>query len=88
MHFGYNREAMFDGGSPITAYTVYVNGTLVAQVAPQPCLNTYTFTVTSPADIWITASNCVPKDRWNPTIYPVETCTVLTSGPSNRIQVA
>ena len=69
----------FDGGSPITAYTVYVNGTLVAQVAPQPCLNTYTFTVTPPADIWITASNCVPN--------ATSGCTTLTSGQSNRVAV-
>jgi hypothetical protein len=79
----------FDGGSPIWCYTIYTSAVgFIDVIAPQPCLNSYTFTVTTPTEIWITASNCVPKDRWNPTIYPVETCTVLTSGPSNRIQVA
>ena len=75
----------FDGGSPITTYTVYRddgpphNASVPphnASVPPQPCLNTYQLTdVRANADIWITASNCVPK----------EPCRTLTSGPSNRV---
>ena len=79
----------FDGGSPITTYTVYWDdGTPQnASVPPQPCLNTYQLTaVPANAEIWITASNCVPKERWNQTAFPTEPhCRTLTSGPSNRV---
>ena len=72
----------FDGGSPITAYTVYVDGAAVATLEPQPCRNTHTLTdVGSGSSIWVTASNCVPKEVWNQTTEP--SCTTLTSARSN-----
>ena len=76
----------FDGGSPITTYTVYRDdGSPSQNVAPQPCLNTCQLTnVPANAEIWITASNCVPKERWNPTTHEPD-CRTLTSGPSNRV---
>ena len=74
----------FDGGSPITAYHVYVDGALVATLDPQPCRNTHTLTdVGSGSSIWVTASNCVPKEVWNRTTEP--SCTTLTSVPSNAL---
>jgi hypothetical protein len=76
----------FDGGSPVTTYTVYVDGT-PTEVAPQPCLNSVTLTVTPPTEIWVTASNCVPKEHWNSGVFPIINCTTLTSGPSNRLAV-
>ena len=77
----------FDGGSPITTYTVYVDGT-PTEVAPQPCLNSVTLTVTPGTEIWVTASNCVPKETWPSGVFPIIKCTTLTSGPSNRVTVA
>ena len=72
----------FDGGSPITAYTVYVDGAAVATLDPQPCRNTHTLTdVGSGSSIWVTASNCLPKEVWNRTTEP--SCTTLTSARSN-----
>ena len=72
----------FDGGSPLTAYTVYVDGAAVATLDPQPCRNTHTLTdVGSGSSIWVTASNCVPKEVWNRTTEP--SCTTLTSARSN-----
>ena len=88
----------FDGGSPITSgppipagdpvpvwgYTIYVNGSPIASIAPQPCLNSYTMTVPCGAEIWITASNCVPRTF----LYiPTNTapCTTLTSPESNHV---
>jgi hypothetical protein len=72
----------FDGGRPITAYTVYVDGAVVATLDPQPCRNTHTLTdVGSGSSIWVTASNCVPKEVWNRTTEP--SCTTLTSARSN-----
>ena len=72
----------FDGGSPLTAYTVYVDGAAVATLDPQPCRNTHTLTdVGSGSSIWVTASNCVPKEVWNWTTEP--SCTTLTSARSN-----
>lgn len=76
----------FDGGSPITAYTVYVDGAAVATLDPQPCRNTHTLTdVGSGSSIWVTASNCVPKEVWNRTTEP--SCTTLTSARSNVLVV-
>ena len=70
----------FDGGSPITGYTVYVNGTSVeTSIAPQPCLNSYTMTVQNGSEVWVTASNCVPKETFS--------CTTLTSPKSNTVKV-
>jgi hypothetical protein len=95
----------FDGGSPITSgppnppgpaptpvwgYTIYTSTGFIASIAPQPCLNSYTLTVASGTEIWITASNCVPKDTWRKggsTVEPTH-CTTLTSGPSNRVMIA
>jgi len=72
----------FDGGSPLTAYTVYVDGAAVATLDPQPCRNTHTLTdVGSGSSIWVTASNCLPKEVWNRTTEP--SCTTLTSARSN-----
>ena len=72
----------FDGGSPLTAYTVYVDGAAVATLDPQPCRNTHTLTdVGSGSSIWVTASNCLPKEVWNWTTEP--SCTTLTSARSN-----
>jgi hypothetical protein len=91
----------FDGGNPISTgpspltnpiwgYTIYTSaGGLIQSTAPSSCLNTYTLTgVTVGTDIWITASNCVPKTSWPTGVFLVETCTTLTSGPSNRVTVA
>ena len=76
----------FDGGSPITAYTVYVDGAAVATLDPQPCRNTHTLTdVGSGSSIWVTASNCLPKEVWNRTTEP--SCTTLTSARSNVLVV-
>lgn len=72
----------FDGGSPLTAYTVYVDGAAVATLDPQPCRNTHTLTdVGSGSSIWVTASNCLPKEVWIRTTEP--SCTTLTSARSN-----
>jgi hypothetical protein len=76
----------FDGGRPITAYTVYVDGAVVATLDPQPCRNTHTLTdVGSGSSIWVTASNCLPKEVWNRTTEP--SCTTLTSARSNVLVV-
>jgi hypothetical protein len=89
----------FDGGSPITSqgsplynpiwgYTIYVNGTLITSIAPKPCLNSFTLTVSPGDDIWVTASNCVPNTQI-PIVdlfIPV-TCTTLTSGESNHVVI-
>ena len=88
----------FDGGSPITSgpptpsgdpvpvwgYTIYVNGTRITSIAPQPCLNSYTMTVPCGAEIWITASNCVPRHIL---FIPTNTapCSTLTSPESNHV---
>ena len=56
----------FDGGSPITGYTIYKNGAVVASIAPQPCLTSYTLTAVSPGDqIWVTASNTLTSGNSN-----------------------
>ena len=96
----------FDGGSPITSgppnppgqipdppwgYTIYTSiAGFIASIAPQPCLNSYTLTVAPGTEIWITASNCVPKDSWETgAIFPQPAhCTTLTSGPSNRVMIS
>ena len=90
----------FDGGSPISTspspstnpiwgYTIYTSTGFIQSTAPSSCLNTYTLTnVPLGTDIWITASNCVPKNRWNRGVFLVVTCTTLTSVPSNRVTVA
>ena len=89
----------FDGGSPITSqgsplfnpiwgYTIYVNGTLITSIAPKPCVNSFTLTISPGDDIWVTASNCVPNTQI-PIVdlfIPV-TCTTLTSGPSNHVVI-
>ena len=56
----------FDGGSPITGYTIYKNGAVVASIAPQPCLNSYTLNAVSLGDqIWVTASNTMTSGDSN-----------------------
>lgn len=89
----------FDGGrsistgpspssNPIWGYTIYTSAGFIQSTAPRSCLNTYTLTnVTVGTDIWITASNCVPKTNWPTGVLLVETCTTLTSVPSNRVTV-
>ena len=81
----------FDGGSPITSYQVYalVEGNIVKLLAtldPKKCLNSYTISgIDYGTEIWVTASNCVPNNVWNPALEP--SCTTLTSGESNRIVI-
>jgi hypothetical protein len=89
----------FDGGSPISTspspssnpiwgYTIYTSTDgLIASIAPQPCFNSYTFTVTPPTEIWVTASNCVPKETWPSGVFQIIKCTTLTSGPSNHLVI-
>jgi hypothetical protein len=75
----------FDGGSLIKSYQVYAGGVLVGTVVPRECMNSYTLTgIAEGTPIWVTASNCVPKERWNPTIME-PACTTLTSAQSNII---
>ena len=79
----------FDGGSPLTTYKVYTlvgsTVTLVATLDPKKCLNTYTLTgVDYGTEIWVTASNCVPKDTWDPAALE-PSCTTLTSDQSNHV---
>ena len=78
----------FDGGSPITNYTIY-SDTLpdgFISIAPHPCLNSHTLTFLSGDDIWVTASNC-----WSNAQYPTHgfgpECTTLTSGESNHVVI-
>jgi hypothetical protein len=77
----------FDGGSLIKSYQVYAGGVLAGTVAPKECMNSYTLTgIAEGTQIWVTASNCPPKDRWNPTTFPPEPqCTTLTSAKSNAV---
>jgi hypothetical protein len=75
----------FDGGSPITHYTVYVDGAIIASLDPQPCLNSYT--VSCGKEVWITATNCLPKEKY-PVASPPPHCTELTSPESNHIITA
>jgi hypothetical protein len=75
----------FDGGSPITHYTIYVNGEKIEPtIAPQPCLNSYTTSVPcgSSSEIWITASNCVANTFVS---LGSPNCTTLTSPQSNSV---
>lgn len=87
----------FDGGSPISTvatpvtdpiwgYTVYTSAGFVQSIPPSPCLNTYKVNVTSGTQIWVTASNCVPKESWPGGALQVK-CTRLTSASSNKIVV-
>jgi hypothetical protein len=76
---------VFDGGSLIKSYQVYAGGVLVGTVVPRECMNSYTLSgIAEGTPIWVTASNCVPKERWNPTIME-PACTTLTSAKSNII---
>jgi hypothetical protein len=76
---------------PLWGYTIYTSTAgFIASIAPQPCLNSYTLTVApGTTEIWITASNCVPKDSWpSGAIFPQPAhCTTLTSQQSNRVTV-
>lgn len=88
----------FDGGSPISTgptpvtdtiwgYTIYASTGFIQSIAPSPCLNTYTVNnVPSGTQIWVTASNCVPKESWPGGALQVK-CTRLTSASSNQIVV-
>jgi len=86
----------FDGGSPITTslqgdgpvwgYTIYVNGNVILSMAPHPCLNSHTLTVSSGDEIWVTASNCVPNTQFLNYGLGAE-CTTLTSGESNHVVI-
>ena len=72
----------FDGGSPITSYTIYTSTGESHTVDPQPCLNSFTlYGVALTTEFWVTASNCVPKEIYNPTLAPPynSPCTPLTS---------
>ena len=76
---------VFDGGSVITSYQVYAGDSLMATVDPKPCMNSYTLTgIVTDVPIWVTASNCVSKERWNPTTLEPH-CTTLTSVKSNVV---
>ena len=80
----------FDGGSPITSYTVYTStGTGESYtVDPQPCLNSYTLTnVALTTQIWVTATNCIPQSSW-PSGTPAPHCTPTTSDKSNPVNPA
>jgi hypothetical protein len=76
---------------PLWGYTIYTSTAgFIASIAPQPCLNSYTLTVApGTTEIWITASNCVPKDSWPSGVsFPEPAhCSTLTSIPSNRVTV-
>jgi hypothetical protein len=74
----------FDGGSPISTYTLHNGGSI--PIPLKPCLNTWTGTVSAGTQIWVTASNCVPKERWSGGTI-IQKCTTLTSVPSNTITV-
>lgn len=77
----------FDGGSPITYYTVSINNSeYTYQVAPKPCINTFTATIPCGQQIWVTATNCVPLEQY-PIISPPPFCTELTSEISNTVTV-
>ena len=87
----------FDGGSPITSqgsppgnpvwgYTIYVNGTLTTSIAPKPCLNSFTLTVSPGDQICVTASNCVPNTQY--LNFGGADCTTLTSEYSNCVTPA
>jgi len=75
----------FDGGSPITYYTVSINKTQY-QVAPKPCINTFTTTIPCGQEIWVSATNCVPDEKYQ-IISPLPHCTELTSEISNKVMV-
>jgi len=75
----------FDGGSPITSYTVITSTGESYTVDPQPCLNSYTLTnVALTTQIWVTASNCIPQSTW-PSSAPAPHCTPTTSPKSNPV---
>jgi|694.fasta_scaffold19708_10 hypothetical protein len=77
----------FDGGSPITHYTVSINHKQnVHQVAPKPCLNTYSAIIPCGQKIWVAATNCVPKEKY-PVASPPPHCTELTSHKSNKVMI-
>jgi hypothetical protein len=77
----------FDGGSFITSYKIYkqepnAEPVQVGDIPANKCVNHYTLEVVEKSKIWVTASNCVPKERWT---EPAASCTTLTSEKSNII---
>jgi hypothetical protein len=78
----------FDGGSPITSYTVYTSTDESHTVDPQPCLNSWTlYHVALTTQIWVTATNCIPQSSW-PSGTPAPHCTPMTSDKSNPVNPA
>jgi hypothetical protein len=75
----------FDGGSPITSYTVYTSTGESYTVDPQPCLNSYTlYNIALTTQISVTASNCIPQSTWA-SGTPAPHCTPMTSPKSNPV---
>jgi hypothetical protein len=79
----------FDGGSPITSYTVYTStGESYTVNDPQPCLNSWTlYHVALTTQIWVSATNCIPQSSW-PSGTPAPHCTPMTSPQSNPVNPA
>ena len=78
----------FDGGSPITQYTVYTSTGDSHTVDPQPCLNSYTlYNIALTTQIWVTATNCIPQSSWASSA-PAPHCTPMTSPHSNPVNPA
>jgi hypothetical protein len=75
----------FDGGSPITQYTVYTSTGESYTVDPQPCLNSYTlYNIALTTQIQVSASNCIPQSTWA-SGTPAPHCTPMTSPKSNPV---
>jgi len=75
----------FDGGSPITSYTVYTSTGESYTVDPQPCLNSYTlYNIALTTQIQVSASNCIPQSTWV-SGTPAPHCTPMTSPKSNPV---
>jgi hypothetical protein len=75
----------FDGGSPITQYTVHTSTGESYTVDPQPCLNSYTlYNIALTTQISVTATNCIPQSTWA-SGTPAPHCTPMTSPKSNPV---